>query len=73
MNYTQYKVVVLIIIYYSAKYSPSLLETLAFVFLLGTFVTLPWSVAPPDSALQLDVFLRQMRFVNLQIFLETPV
>jgi hypothetical protein len=43
----------------------------AFVFLLGTYVTLPRSVAPSATALQLDVFLLQMQFVNVQIFLIT--
>jgi hypothetical protein len=41
----------------------------AFVFLLGTYVTLPLSVAPSATALQQDVYVLQMQFVNLQIFL----
>jgi hypothetical protein len=44
-----------------------------FVFLVGTYVSLPCSVAPPAIALQLDVFLQLMQFVNLQISLETQV
>jgi hypothetical protein len=45
----------------------------ALVFLLGTYVTLPCSVAPPATALQLGVFLLQMAFVNVQASLETQV
>jgi hypothetical protein len=45
----------------------------AFVFLLGTYVTLPRSVAPSATALQQDVYLLQMQFVNLQIFLVSRV
>jgi hypothetical protein len=41
----------------------------ASVFLLGTYVTLPCSVAPPATILQLDVLPLQMQFVYLQIFL----
>jgi hypothetical protein len=40
----------------------------AFMFLLGAYVTLPSSVAPPTTALPLDVFLLQMQFANVQIF-----
>jgi hypothetical protein len=42
----------------------------AFGFLLGTYVTLAISVAPSATALQQDVYLLQLQFVNLQIFLE---
>jgi hypothetical protein len=42
----------------------------AFVFLLGTFVTSTCSLALLATAFQLDVFQRQMQFVNLQIFYE---
>jgi hypothetical protein len=47
----------------------------AFVFLLGTYsyLTLPRSLAPSATALQLDVFLLQMPFVNLQIFLVSRI
>jgi hypothetical protein len=44
-----------------------------YVFLLGTYVTLPRSVAPSSTAFQLDVFLLQAKFVNVQIFLITHV
>jgi hypothetical protein len=40
----------------------------AFVFLLGTYVTLPRSVAPSATVLQLEVFLLDMQFVNILIF-----
>jgi hypothetical protein len=45
----------------------------AFLFLLGTYVTLPCPVVPPATAFQLDVFLLLMQSVDLQIFLETQV
>jgi hypothetical protein len=44
-----------------------------FVFPLGTYVTLPRSVAPSATALQQDVFLLQMQFLNLQIFIVSRV
>jgi hypothetical protein len=53
-------------VFNGAKCRPSRLETVAFVFPLGTYLTLPYSVAPPATALQLDMFL-------LQISLETQV
>jgi hypothetical protein len=59
----------LINVFSGTKCCPSVLETSAFVFLLGTYVTLPSSVVPSATALQLDVFLLQMQFVNLQILL----
>jgi hypothetical protein len=46
------------------NYCPSVLETV-FVFPLGTYVILPRSVAPSATALQQDVYLLQMQFVNL--------
>jgi hypothetical protein len=42
----------------------------AFVFLLGILTR---SVAPSATALQLDVFLLEMQFVNLQIFLVSRI
>jgi hypothetical protein len=45
----------------------SVLETAAFVFPLGTYVTLTRSVAPSATVLQQDVFLLQMQFVVFQI------
>jgi hypothetical protein len=47
----------------------------AFVFLLGTYtyVILPRSVAPAATTLQQDVYLLQMEFVNLRIFLVSRV
>jgi hypothetical protein len=60
-------------VFSSAKCCPSVHETAAFVFLLGTYVTLPCSVAPPATALQLDMCLLQMQYVNLQISLEAHV
>jgi hypothetical protein len=50
------------------KYCASVLETVTFVFLLGPYVTLPFSVAPSVSVLQLCGFLLQMKFVNIQMF-----
>jgi hypothetical protein len=47
------------------KHCPSVHETAAFAFLLGTCVTSPLSVAPSTIALQLDAFLLQMQFANL--------
>jgi hypothetical protein len=44
-----------------------------FVFLLRTYGTLLRSAAPPDTVLQLDVFLLQMQFVYQEISLETQV
>jgi hypothetical protein len=35
---------------------------------LGTYATLPRSVAPSATVLELDVFLLQMQLLNLQIF-----
>jgi hypothetical protein len=45
----------------------------AFVFLLGTFVTSPCSLALLATALHLDLFLRQMQSINVQILLITGV
>jgi hypothetical protein len=56
-----------------AKCCPSVLETVDIRVLLGTDITLPCSLAPPATALQLDVFLLQIQFVNLQMSLETQV
>jgi hypothetical protein len=53
--------------------APLSLKQLAFVFLPGTYVTLPRSVAPSAIALWLDVFLLQMPFINLQLSSETLV
>jgi hypothetical protein len=39
-----------------------------FLFPLGTYVISPRSVAPSATALQQDLYLLQMQFVNLQIF-----
>jgi hypothetical protein len=36
-----------------------------------TYVTLPCSTAPQATALEINLFLLQMQFVNLQIFLKT--
>jgi hypothetical protein len=41
----------------------------AFVFLLGTYGTSSFLAAFPATALQLDVFLRKIQFVNIEIFL----
>jgi hypothetical protein len=40
----------------------------AFVSLSGTYVTWPRPIGPAAGVLQLDVFLLQMQFVNVQIF-----
>jgi hypothetical protein len=47
----------------------------AFVFLQWTYsyVTLPRSVAPSATVLQLDAYLLQIKFVNLQLFLVSGV
>jgi hypothetical protein len=43
----------------------------AFVLLFGIYVTLRGSVTPSTTAVQLDVFLLHMQFVNVGIFLIT--
>jgi hypothetical protein len=53
--------------------APLFLKQLAFMFLLETYDTLLCSVAPGATALQLDVFLLLMKFVNLQTSSETQV
>jgi hypothetical protein len=63
----------LINVFSGTKYCPSVWKQLAFVFPLGTYVTLPRSVAPSATALQQDVHLLQMQFVNLQISLVSHV
>jgi hypothetical protein len=45
----------------------------AFVFLLAINVILRRSIAPSATALQQDVYLLQMQFLNLQIFLVSRV
>jgi hypothetical protein len=63
----------LINVFRGAKCCPCVLETVGLGFLLGTYVTLPRSLAPAATALQLDVFLLLIQFVNTQIFLITHV
>jgi hypothetical protein len=53
------------------KYCPSVLETVG--IRIPTRNILPRSVAPSATALQQDVYLLQMQFVNLQIFLASRV
>jgi hypothetical protein len=48
-------------------------KQLALLFLLTTHLSSLGSVAPSATALQLDMFLVQMQFVNLQMFLITYV
>jgi hypothetical protein len=63
----------LINVFSGAKYCPCAWKQSAFVFPLGTYVTLPRSVAPSATALQQDMYLLQMQFVNLQIVLLSHV
>jgi hypothetical protein len=55
------------------KYCFSGLEPVGISVPTRTYVTLRCPAAPSPTALQLDVFLLLMQFVNAQIFLITPV
>jgi hypothetical protein len=48
-------------------------EQLAFRFLAITYLTWSLSVAPSATGLQPDVFLLEMQFINVQMFLITQV
>jgi hypothetical protein len=61
----------LISVFSGTKYCPLFSKQSAAMFLPGTYATLPGSFAPTVTALHLEVFLLQIRFVNMQIFLIT--
>jgi hypothetical protein len=56
----------LINVFSGTKNAPLSSKQSAFVFLLGTYVILTRSVIPSATGLQLDMFLLQMQFTNLQ-------
>jgi hypothetical protein len=58
-------------IFTGTKYWPIDLETVGIRVPARNTRNSPRSVAPSATALQLDVFLLQMQFVNVQIFLIT--
>jgi hypothetical protein len=59
-------------VFSGAKCCPSVLKAVG-ICVLGASITLPCSVASLATALQLDMFMLQMQFVNLQMSLETQV
>jgi hypothetical protein len=59
----------LINVFSGTRHCPSVLETVDIRVFTRNIRNLTSSVAPSATALQLDVFLPQMQFVNLQIFL----
>jgi hypothetical protein len=63
----------LINVFCGTKYCPPGLETVGIRVPTRNIVTLSLSVDPSVTALQQDVYLLQIQFVNLQIFLVSPV
>jgi hypothetical protein len=63
----------LINVFSGSKHWPSVLETVGIRVPTRNIVTLTRSVAPSATALQQDMYLLQMQFVNLQIFLVSHI